>query len=224
MSRSVRAILAGISALLLTAAIAQAASPAAMVEDVTGTSAGVGPLDYLATGKAIRLAAADRIVLDYLHSCIRETITGSSLVVGAEQSTVHGGTITRETVSCDGGQLQLSSDQSQKSETIVFRKSSTGANLPPPQRTLYGLSPLFELPGPGQFTLERLDKPAPKIALNLAVADLSHRRFYDFAIHGQELVGGGLYRASFGSTSIVFRLAKTAEAGALPPMTRLLQL
>jgi hypothetical protein len=224
MSRSVRAIFAVVGALLLTGGVATAASPAAMVEDVTGTSAGVGALDYLPAGKVIKLAAADRIVLDYLHSCIRETITGSALVVGAEQSTVHGGSISRETVSCDGGQLQLSADQSQKSETIVFRKSSTGANLPPAQRTLYGLSPLFELPGPGQFTLERLDKPAPKIALNLAAGDLSHRRFYDFAAHDQVLAGGGLYRASFGTTSIVFRLAKTAGAGALPPMTRLLQL
>jgi hypothetical protein len=224
MGKSVRATFAVVGALLLTSGVAAAASPAAMVEDVTGTSAGVGPLDYLPAGKAIKLAAADRIVLDYLHSCIRETITGSSLVVGAEQSTVHGGTIARETVSCDGGQLQLSADQSQKSETIVFRKSSTGANLPPAQRTLYGLSPLFELPGPGEFTLERLDKPAPKIVLSLAAADLDHRRFYDFAAHGEALAGGGLYRASFEGTSIVFRLAKTAEAGALPPITRLLQL
>jgi len=60
--------------------------------------------------------------------------------------------------------------------------------------------------------------------LSLAAADLDHRRFYDFAAHGEVLAGGVLYRASFEGTSIVFRLAKTAEAGALPPITRLLQL
>ena len=74
------------------------------------------------------------------------------------------------------------------------------------------------------MTIERLDKPADKIALNLAAGDLAHHRFYDFAAHGQALTGGGLYRASFGTASVVFRLARTAGAGALPPMTRLLQL
>ena len=131
--------------------------------------------------------------------------------------------MTRETVSCDGGQLLLTADQAQKSETIVFRKA-TDPNLPAPKVTLYGLSPLFQLPGPGQLTIERLDKPADKIALNLAAGDLAHHRFYDFAAHGQALTGGGLYRASFGTASVVFRLARTAGAGALPPMTRLLQL
>lgn len=217
-------ILAGFAVLAFMTGAAGAASPVAMVEDVSGTSAGVGPLDYLVAGKAIRLAAADTLILDYLHSCIRETITGSALVVGAEQSAVHGGKVTRETVACDGGQLQLTADQAQKSETIVFRNKATDPNLPPAQLTLYGLSPLIQLPGPGQLTIERLDKPADKIALSLAASDLSHHRFYDFAAHGQALTGGGLYRASFGTVSVVFRLARTAGTGALPPMTRLLQL
>ncbi len=217
------AILAGLAVLALMTGSAGAASPVAMVEDVSGTSAGVGPLDYLSAGKAIRLAAADTLILDYLHSCIRETITGSSLVVGAEQSAVHGGKVTREIVSCDGGQLQLTADQAQKSETIVFRKA-TDPNLPAPKVTLYGLSPLFQLPGPGELTIERLDKPADRIAFSISAGDLAHHRFYDFAAHGQALTGGGLYRASFGTVSVVFRVGRTAEAGALPPMTRLLQL
>ena len=217
------AILASLAVLALMTGSAGAASPVAMVEDVSGTSAGVGPLDYLSAGKTIRLAAADTLILDYLHSCIRETITGSSLVVGAEQSAVHGGKVTRETVSCDGGQLQLTADQAQKSETIVFR-NATDPNLPAPKVTLYGLSPLFQLPGPGELRIERLDKPADTMALSISPGDLAHHRFYDFATHGQALTGGGLYRASFGTASLVFRLARTAEAGALPPMTRLLQL
>jgi hypothetical protein len=218
------AILVALAILALPAGKAHAASPVAMVEDVTGNSAGVGPLDYLAAGRSIRLGASDRLVLDYLHSCIRETITGSLLVVGAEQSVVHGGKVTRETISCDGGQLQLSADQSQKSEVIVFRKKPTDAKLPPAQRTLYGLSPLFELPGPGELTIERLDRPGAKIELNLTSADLTHRRFYDFAKSGRTLAGGGLYRATFANTSVVFKLAETAEAGEAPPMARLLQL
>ena len=221
---SFRAVLAVLATMLIAHAT-RAAEPVAMVEDVTGTSANVSPLDYLPAGKSIKLAASDTLVLDYLYSCIRETIVGSSVIVGTEQSAVHGGTVTRETVSCDGGQLALSSDQSQKSETIVFRKSSTtDAKLPAAQHTLYGLSPLFRLPGPGKLTVERLDKPGEKIVLAIASGDLARKHFYDFAGHGQVLIGGGLYRASFGVVSVVFRLADTAVAGAAPPMTRLLQL
>ena len=224
MKISHRAFLAGLAVSALTAGAARAETPVAMVEDVTGTSAGVGPLDYLDAGRTIKLGAGDTIVLDYLHSCIRETITGSALVVGAGQSVVHGGKVTRETVSCDGGQLQLSSEQSQKSETIVFRKKPTDAKLPPAQRTLYCLSPVFDLPGPGELTIERLDKTAAKIDLNLTAADLAHRRFYDFATHGHSLTGGGVYRATFGTVSVVFKLAAGAVAGEAPLMARLLQL
>lgn len=221
---SFRAVLAGLAMLLIVHS-ASAAEPVAMVEDVTGTSANVSALDYLLAGKSIKLAVSDTLVLDYLHSCIRETVVGSSLVVGTEQSAVHGGKVTRETVSCDGGQLALSSDQSQKSETIVFRKSSTtDTKLPAAQHTLYGLSPLFRLPGPGQLTVERLDKPGEKIVLAIESGDLARHHFYDFASHDEVLSGGGLYRASFGTVSIVFRLADTAVAGTAPPMTRLLQL
>ena len=219
-----KAVLGALGLLALTAGVVTSATPTAMVEDVTGSSAGVGPLDYLDAGRSIKLAASDRLVLDYLHSCIRETITGSTLVVGADQSVVHGGTVTRETVSCDGGQLLLTADQSQTSETIVFRKKPTDTKLPPAQRTLYGLSPLFQLPGPGELTIERLDQPAGKIALSLTAADLIHREFYDFAKNGRALAGGGLYRATFGTVSVVFRLAETAVAGEAPPMARLLQL
>jgi hypothetical protein len=215
---------AGLGILMLAAGAAWAATPVAMVEDVTGTSAGVGPLDYLDAGRSIKLGASDTLILDYLHSCIRETITGSALVVGADQSVVRGGKVTRETVSCDGGQLQLTADQSQKSETIVFRKKPTDAKLPPAQRTLYGLSPMFQLPGPGELTVERLDKPAEEIDLSLTAADLVQRKFYDFAKHGRALAGGGLYRATFGSISVVFRLAETATAGEAPLMARLLRL
>jgi hypothetical protein len=221
---SLRVVLAGLCLATMPGGMASATTPVAMVEDVTGTSAGVGPLDYLDAGRSIKLGRSDTLVLDYLHSCIRETITGSALIIGADQSVVHGGTVTRETVSCDGGQLQLSSEQSQTSETIVFRKKSTDTKLPPAQRTLYGLSPVFDLPGPGQLTIERLDKPADKIALSLSVADLAHHRFYDFARYNRALAGGGLYRATFGAVSLVFRLAQTAASGEAPLMARLIQL
>ena len=210
---------------LISSGAAQA-GPAAMVEDVAGNVAGVGPLDYLATGKVIHLAAADRLVLDYFHSCIRETIAAGVVTVGTDQSDVRGGNVTRDKVACDGGQLQLSTAQAQASAVVVFRGTSSGTDkkLPAPDRTLYGSSPLIERPGGGMLVIERLDKPEERMAYDVKPADLLQGRFYDFARQGDALEPGGLYRASMGSRSIVFAVSPAAAPGAAPPVSRLLKL
>jgi hypothetical protein len=100
---------------------AAAAEPVALVEDVSGTAGGVEFMDYLAAGREIQLHAQDRLVLDYLRSCWRETITGGTVTVGAEQSVVKGGTVSRDKVECDGGKMRLSADQAAKSGVVVFR-------------------------------------------------------------------------------------------------------
>ena len=48
----------------------------ALVEDVNSKSAGVQSMDYVATGKQIRLGKQDTLVLSYLKSCWREAIVG----------------------------------------------------------------------------------------------------------------------------------------------------
>ncbi len=55
---------------------------AAIVEEVTGRNAGVQFMDYLETGMIIILNADESFVLGYLRSYIRETITGSMVVIG----------------------------------------------------------------------------------------------------------------------------------------------
>ena len=71
---------------------------AALVENVTGRSAQVQVMDYVDAGQTIRLGPHDTIVLSYLHSCVRETITGGTVTVGVEQSEVQAGKITRSKV------------------------------------------------------------------------------------------------------------------------------
>jgi hypothetical protein len=202
------------------------AGPAAMVEDVAGDVAGVGVLDYLAAGKVIRLATTDRLVLDYFHSCVRETIAGGLVTVGLDQSVVSGGNVTRDKVACDGGQLQLSAAEAEASAVIVFRGTSSNGDkkLPAPQRTLYGSSPLVELPGGGMLVIERLDKPEERLVYQLNPADMIHGRFYDFAQKGDSLDPGGLYRATARGRSVVFALSPAAAPGAAPPVSRLLKL
>jgi len=210
----------------LIAPIAAEAGPAAMVEDVTGNVPGIQALDYLATGKVIRLAASARLVLDYLHSCVQERIAAGVVTIGSDQSIVQNGNVTRVTVSCDGGQLQLSPAQAEASAVIVFRgtTSSSGKKLPGPQFTLYGSSPLIELPGGGVLTIERLDRSEAKIVLDLRPSDLIRGRFYDCATAICALTSGGLYRATAGASSIVFAVSESAQPGEAPPITRLLRL
>src|SRR5580700_11021164 len=88
-----------------------AADPVALVEEVSGTSAGIDFMDYLSAGKILKLGSTDKLVIDYLRSCVRETITGGVVTIGADESRVVGGSVKREKVQCDGGKLRLTTDQ-----------------------------------------------------------------------------------------------------------------
>jgi hypothetical protein len=211
------------AATLLAAAPGWAGDPVALVEDVSGSPAGVQPMDYLAVAKVIHLEAKDGVIIDYLHSCVRETIQGGQVTIGTDQSVVAGGTLKRETVECDGGTLRLTADQAAKSGVVVFRKPPKPGQ-PPVDRTLYGTSPLVELTGAGRLVVERLDKKGERLDVKLAKADLERGSFYDLAKAGHALAAGGIYRASANGHAVVFRIDAAAKPGAAPLAGRLLLL
>jgi hypothetical protein len=218
------AALAAVS-LVAMAETAGAQAPAAVVEDVTGNPPGVEFMDYVAAGKVIRLGPKDSIVLGYMKSCWRETITGGSVTVGPEQSTVEGGNVRREKVGCDGGKMQLTAQQASKSGAMVFRappKLPAGAG-PQAELTLYGLSPVIDLKGGGKLVIERLDQPGEKHEVAIGGQQLLRGSFYDFAKADKALVAGGLYRASVGSRQIVFKVDPYARPGQAPIVGRLLR-
>src|SRR6266404_1392930 len=193
---------------------ASAADPVALIEEVGGTPPGVEFMDYLAAGREIHLGQNDRLVIDYLRSCWRETIKGGTVTIGAEQSNVAGGTVSREKIECDGGKLRLSTDQAAKSGVVVFRappKPAAGNKLGA-ERTLYGLSPLIELGGAGTLVVERLDKLGAPLTLDIKPGQLLRGAFYDFARDGLVLVAGGVYRASIGGRAVVFQIDAKAKA------------
>lgn len=216
------AVFAGLIGIAPTA---WAQAPVAVVEDVTGNPAGVEFMDYVSAGKVIRLAAKDQIVLGYMKSCWRETITGGTVTVGLEQSEVAGGNVRREKVGCDGGKMQLSAQQASKSGAMVFRappKPVPGAG-PQPELTLYGLSPVIDLKGGGKLIIERLDQPGEKHEVTIGGQQLLRGSFYDFAKADKSLVAGGVYRASAGSRQIVFKVDPYARPGQAPVVSRLLR-
>src|ERR1700731_4936497 len=84
--------------------LAPAQTPVAVVEDVQGRVTGAEFMDYVAPGKVIKLGPAGIVVLGYLKSCWRETITGvGTVIVGAEESMVHLGEAKASKVRRDSG-------------------------------------------------------------------------------------------------------------------------
>ena len=66
---------------------ASAQSPVAVVEEVQGKVTGAEFMDYVAPGTIIKLGADGKVVLGYMKSCRRETITGiGTVIVGTEES------------------------------------------------------------------------------------------------------------------------------------------
>jgi hypothetical protein len=223
----------GFAGLLMGATAAWGQGPAAVVEEVSGKSAGVEFMDYVAAGKVIRLGAQDRIVLGYLKSCWRETITGGAVTVGLEQSDVRGGKVDRMQVKCDAGRIQLSAGQAVQSAGYVSRaleseKRAHGfalqdqASAVEPQVTLYGRIPTIELGRGGTLMIERLDVPDERYEITVNSRQLARGAFFDLAKANRVLAAGGVYRATFDARQIVFRIAPGAPASA-PVVARLLR-
>jgi hypothetical protein len=201
--------------------------PVALVEEVSGAPAGVEFMDYVETGKTIQLGARGSIVLGYMNSCVRETISGGTVTVGIDQSDVQGGRVARTKVPCDPGNLALSSDRPGQFAGRVFRNVAAGTSAVEAQLTLYGRSPLLQLKGPCTLLVERLDGASERYLVDVATDQLLHGNFYDFAKWGRHLAAGGLYRISLDGQDgqdVVFKIDAHAKPGNTPMVGRLLRL
>lgn len=204
-----------------------AAPPVAVVEDITGNPTGVQAFDYLTPGKIIKLGARDTIILGYMKSCQRETIAGGTVTVGAEQSEVRGGTVSRERISCDGGKMELTVANSSKSGAMVYRGQPGGGPPSPlslrPQFVLFGLSPVVELKAGTPLVIERADRPGERYELTPQGRKM-RGKLYDFADDNLALARAGVYRATMGSVRVLFQVDLNAQPGRAPLAGRLLRL
>jgi hypothetical protein len=220
-SRSISLAAASLLAGALLPGAHAADRPAAMVESVSGPIAGVQVMDYLTDGTVVELGAAGVLVVDYLASCVRETITGGTARIGATQSSVERGKISRRRVDCDGAELQLTATQSDQGGVAVFRSAlgGTGADgLPQPDLTLRGRAPFITTKEPGTIKIERLDANEPALAISAARTGSGR-----IGVELAPLAAGGLYRATIGQRSLVFRIAPDAGTD-VPLIARLLPL
>ena len=195
---------------------ARAGGPVAIVEDVSAPGAGVAFMEYVESGRIINLGARGRLILGYLRSCVRETITGGEVTVGVENSTVQGGKVVRERVECDGGKLQLTIEQASRSAVVVFRKPPRGRSTAPAYK-IYGTDPVIRVQaGVREIMIERIDRPGK--VMRFAVVG----RVVDLAARGETLVRRGVYRIRSGGREIVVRVDANAGSGAGPLVGRLI--
>ncbi len=203
----------------LSTAVA-AERPVALVESVTGRVTGAEFMDYVAAGNVIKLGPTGAIVLGYLGSCWHETITGGTVVIGEEKSTVSEGKLQRVKVECDSAQTQVS-EQVRRGAGTVLRGG--GQAVPQPQLTIYGLSPVVEVGAGGPLIIERLDKPRERYEIPPSSTSLLRGRFYDFAKSGKSLAPDGIYVARLGAREIVFKVDPRAKPGEAPMVGRLVR-
>ena len=208
--------------LLALASPAAAESPVAVVEDIKGKVTGAEFMDYVTPKAVIEIGDGGSVILSYLKSCRRETISGTgTVIIGTEESAVHLAEVKAEKTNCDPNQTNATTRETSGVAATVLR--SVDSSTPRPQITLYGASPLVEAKGRGKLVIRRLDVPGERQEINLGGTQLKGR-FLDFASENVALVPGGLYAAAFKSSQIVFLVDAQAKPGATPIVGRLLRL
>ncbi len=196
--------------------------PTALVEDVQSPASGIEFMDYVGTGQVIKLAPGDVLVLSYLKSCAHETITGGTVVVGANESEVRDGQVVRTKVPCDGGKIHLSSQQASKSAATAFRLQS--AEISP---DLFARTPVVQLPktlasADRTLLIERKDRRGERHEVQIDDA-IATAGFYDLAKSNVTLARGAIYEASIGTHKMTFQIDPKAKSGPAPVVSRLLR-
>ena len=219
-----RVVLICIALLGLPRSVEAAQPPSALVESVNGAIVGAEYLDYVSPGQVIQLGASGMIVLAYLDSCTRETITGGEVTVGMQVSQVKGGEIRRDNPPCSNAAVSPTNSANSDYGGSVFRSRPTVKRSTDGKRALiYSLSPVFETGDYGTMVLERVDQPGERYEVALSPASLVKGRFYDFAVGNARLKPGGRYEVSLGANRLVFEVDESANAGG-PLLARLVRL
>jgi hypothetical protein len=187
----------------------------AIVEDTSGATPGVEPLDLLPEGREISLQPDSGLIISYLDSCQRENIRGGKIIIGKVQSDVTDGHVARRRISCDPAALALTPEQANQSATLVFRDPPTEKGIKFIAETR---QPLVIAPDLKDVTIEDMEQVGAKRTVRFVkgIADLTA----EHAILRQ----GGLYRLSGGGRTLVFRVGKEATDAPLPLLKRVIRL
>jgi len=196
-------------------------SPVAIIEDINAKESTLSFMDYVNEGQVIKLGTSGKLVIGYLNSCQRETITGGTVTIGAEKSKVSKGQLLSEDVECNGGNATLSGQQAATSGALAFRgtaKSNIGIRKP--DLTIYGTAPVVRTKqANADITIERVDKKGKTHTFQLK------GKHIDLADRKLSLSLGGTYRIEVkGGNSKTFLVDKYAETGKISVVSRLIDL
>jgi hypothetical protein len=217
-----RFVLICIALLGLPGNLEAAQLPSALVENVTGAIAGPEFLDYVSPGQVIQLGTSGTIVLAYLESCTRETITGGELTIGLHSSQVTGGEIKRETPPCN--RAAVSTAATSDAGGAVFRSRPPEKRAADSRRvSIHSLSPIFEISDHGTMLLKRIDRPGEQYEIAVSPGSLVKGKFYDFAVGNGPLKAGGKYEVSFGANQLILEVDHLAYTDG-PLLARLVRL
>jgi hypothetical protein len=220
-----RRLIAATAFLLASIAIARAEPPVAVVENVQGKVTGAEFMDYVVPGQVIKLGPGGKVVLGYMKSCWRETISGvGTVIVGSEQSAVHLADFKTEKVACDPTQAQRIGKELGESAATVVRSMKDDPKKGPPPLMLHGQSPIVSIPERGKLVVERFDIKGERYEVDLANAQPTGRRFYDLTSSNIALAPGGAYSITLNSKFATFVVAPDATFGAGPVIGRLVTL
>lgn len=209
MSRIAVILCAGLA---LVGAVAPA--PAARAQDLTAIVESIDParddvraFDLLAQGTVIELQQGDTLMLGYMSSCMHEEITGGRVIIGADQSTVDGGSVKRDAVSCNGSIDPDSAAGANEAAVVAIR--GMGAANAEGVRVVPALQPVFVLPegavpADPSLVIQRIDREESAIRVTL------FGRTLDLRQTGMKLTPGGLYSAICGDYKVAFKIADNA--------------
>lgn len=218
-------LFAATALLIALTAIARAAPPVAVVEDVQGKVTGAEFMDYVVPGQVIKLGPGGKVVLGYMKSCWRETISGiGTVIVGSEQSAVHLADFKTEKVACDPTQAQRIDKELGESAATVVRSLKDDPKKGPPPLVLHGQSPIVSTSERGKLVVERLDVKGERYEIDLARVQAAHGRFYDLSKSNVSLTPGGAYSITVKSKFAAFVVDPNATSGAGPVIGRLVTL
>lgn len=194
------------------------AAPVAIVETAEGTTPPLGLFDTLIEGQEVDLAEAGTLTLGYFSSCIREEIAGGTVVIGREESAISGGSVTRETVPCAGGEATLADSEAAESGALVLR-APPGSGPEEPLK-VFSATPVFLVPVTKRdvLVLRRLDRRAPEVAIPITSSTV------DLAKAGPALRLGGHYEAQVGDRVVEFLIDPRARYRGGPLIGRLVPL
>jgi hypothetical protein len=98
---AIKWVISAVCAVFFAIGAAQASEETVMVESLTSDRQDIQEMDFLDSGRTFSLKSGEVLTLVYLNSCTQEVITGGTVTIGASKSSIVGGSIEVQAISCE---------------------------------------------------------------------------------------------------------------------------